>query len=223
MKTIAVIPLRKNSKGCPGKNFAMIAGKPMFFYALEAANEAKTIDEIIVASDDDHIFYLMNMGNFIYRKVVHTVYLSDDITGDDVPVDKVLHYVSQSLDKNDIVVHIQATSPLIKPVFLDIGVSEFLKNEYDSMFSAIACDDILIWEKESMQPINYDLNNRGTRQKRKITHYIESGMFYITKAQHLQNGKPRLSGKIGMVEVPKSTIVEVDTLEDLEMIRKIMQ
>lgn len=54
MKSIAIIPLRKGSKGIHGKNKKKFLGKPLFTWVLGAAITSD-LDEIYIATDDEEI------------------------------------------------------------------------------------------------------------------------------------------------------------------------
>jgi 3-deoxy-manno-octulosonate cytidylyltransferase (CMP-KDO synthetase) len=54
-RTIAVIPARYASQRLPGKPLADIAGKPMIVHVLERARKATLVDEVLVATDDERI------------------------------------------------------------------------------------------------------------------------------------------------------------------------
>lgn len=53
MKTLALIPARAGSKRLPGKNIAMIGGKPLIWWTIDAARRAKL--PIAVSTDHDAI------------------------------------------------------------------------------------------------------------------------------------------------------------------------
>ncbi len=53
--TAAIIPARGGSKGIPGKNITMLAGKPLIAWTIEAARSATAIDRIIVSTDSQAI------------------------------------------------------------------------------------------------------------------------------------------------------------------------
>jgi CMP-N-acetylneuraminic acid synthetase len=58
-RVIAFIPVRGGSKGIPSKNSKLLGGKPMLFYVLEAALNAKNVDEVVVSTDDERIKQLV--------------------------------------------------------------------------------------------------------------------------------------------------------------------
>ncbi|HQH12999.1 MAG TPA: NTP transferase domain-containing protein, partial [Candidatus Sumerlaeota bacterium] len=56
MKAVCIIPARYASTRFPGKPLAELAGKPMIQWVYERAKSAKTIQDVIVATDDQRIF-----------------------------------------------------------------------------------------------------------------------------------------------------------------------
>ena len=61
-KTVAIIPARYSSTRFPGKPLADIAGKPMIQHVWERVKQTPSIDQILVATDDDRI--LNTVKNF---------------------------------------------------------------------------------------------------------------------------------------------------------------
>ena len=51
MKPLVIIPARGGSKGVPGKNSKLLAGKPLIQYTIEAALGVFSPDQIIVSTD----------------------------------------------------------------------------------------------------------------------------------------------------------------------------
>ena len=52
---VAVIPARWASTRFPGKPMAELAGEPMIVHVVRRASEARTVDHVIVATDDERI------------------------------------------------------------------------------------------------------------------------------------------------------------------------
>ena len=52
MSALVIIPARAGSRGVPGKNFRLCAGKPLLAWSIEAALEAVPLVERIVVSSD---------------------------------------------------------------------------------------------------------------------------------------------------------------------------
>jgi CMP-N,N'-diacetyllegionaminic acid synthase len=54
-KIIATICARGGSRGIPGKNIKLLAGKPLLQYSVESAKNCKLIDRIVLSTDDEKI------------------------------------------------------------------------------------------------------------------------------------------------------------------------
>ena len=55
---LAIIPARAGSKGVPGKNKALIAGRPLVDYTVTALERARSVSGIILSTDDQDILAL---------------------------------------------------------------------------------------------------------------------------------------------------------------------
>ena len=123
----------------------------------------------------------------------------------------------------DILVFIQATSPLTTAEQLREGVARVAHGEAES--SLAVCEDTrFYWNDQSghRTPINYDLLNRP-RSQDKEKWYKETGQFYITTREGLLSSSCRVSGKVDFVVVPEVYGWEIDTYEDLEVVEAIMK
>ena len=93
-------------------------------------------------------------------------------------------------------------------------------NKYDSVFSAYSEHWLPRWSK-SHNPINWDINYRPMRQDIDEC-YVENGAFYITTKDNLSKTGLRYSGKIGIYEMPFSRSFQLDNMDDLLIIEKIL-
>ena len=115
-KVIAVIPARWGSSRFPGKPLALIKGKPMIQWVFEQTSKAKSVSEVIVATDDSRILDTVNNfgGNAIMTSANH-----------ESGTDRVAEVIR---NKNcEIVVNVQGDEPLIPPVNIDLVVQPLLE------------------------------------------------------------------------------------------------
>lgn len=110
-RVLAVIPARSGSKRCPGKNFRQFRGKPLYEWALEAAQQSRYIDAHVLSLDKDRPPELSN----------------DTATNEDV----LRHHLAQA--PADWVVLLQPTSPLRTPEDIDICIEEAVKNGFAAL------------------------------------------------------------------------------------------
>jgi N-acylneuraminate cytidylyltransferase len=74
---VAIVPARAGSKGIPDKNMKEIAGKPLVQWSIETGIACRSIDTVVVTTDDERIFNLAEdeLG-------VHGIYRSKAISQD---------------------------------------------------------------------------------------------------------------------------------------------
>jgi len=117
-RVVAIIPARYASMRLPGKPLADIAGKPMIQHVYERAARARTIDDVIVATDDERI------ADAVRAFGGHAEMTSPDIrSGSDR-----IGVVARGLPSTELVVNIQGDEPLIPPAMIDEAVQPLLQN-----------------------------------------------------------------------------------------------
>ena len=213
MNIVSCITARGGSKGIPKKNIIDLNGKPLLYYSIKASTSS-IVNKTFVSTDDTEISDIAlsyNVGVIDRPKA-----LSDDNSKSD---DSLLHFAG--IIDFDILVFIQPTSPLIKSEYIDKGVKMIMDGKYDSVFSANKEHWIPKWDM-NIQTIDWDINNRPMRQD-KPELYVENGMFYITTRESLLSNKLRYGNNIGVVEIPIKDSFQIDTYEDLELMRRLIK
>ena len=109
MKTLGIIPSRYGSSRFPGKPLAILAGKPLVAWVVEAVKKAKSLDDVIVATDDTRIVEAVEAHG---GKAV--------MTPSELPsgTDRIACAAGAFAD-DDILVNIQGDEPFIDPRQID--------------------------------------------------------------------------------------------------------
>lgn len=55
MKVLGVVTARAGSKGLPGKNLKLLAGRPLLAYTIDAARTSGALDRVILSTEDEQI------------------------------------------------------------------------------------------------------------------------------------------------------------------------
>tara|TARA_R100001594_G_scaffold47743_2_gene80622 strand:- start:390 stop:1022 length:633 start_codon:yes stop_codon:yes gene_type:complete len=210
MKVVSVIPARGGSKGIPLKNIVELGGKPLISYTIESSKQSN-VDETWVSTDSSEI------ASVVSEYGVKVIERPEDISTDTSQSEEALLHAARD-SEFDVLVFIQPTSPLIKSEDINKGLE--MMDKYDSVFSVTKEHWIPRWTMD-VKPFEWEINNRPMRQDKPET-YIENGAFYITKRKNLLESKLRYSGKIGVVEMPLSRSFQIDTIEDLELMEKLL-
>ncbi len=107
MRILAIIPARGGSKGIPRKNIKPLAGKPLIGWTIDIAKRVKSIDRIVVSTEDAEIASIATkLGADV--PFLRPVELSTDDTPSIAPV---LHAL-EILQDYEWVMLLQPTSPL---------------------------------------------------------------------------------------------------------------
>ncbi|MFA7329690.1 MAG: 3-deoxy-manno-octulosonate cytidylyltransferase [Candidatus Delongbacteria bacterium] len=112
---LGVIPARWASSRFPGKPLALLQGKPMLQWVWEAARQARLLDRLLVATDDERI---RQAAETFGAEVLLT--RADHASGTDR-----LAEVAQRVPAA-IVVNIQGDEPLLQPGIIDATIRPLL-------------------------------------------------------------------------------------------------
>src|SRR5918996_6127530 len=55
MRLVALVPMRHHSQRVPGKNYRLLAGKPLFHHVIETLLTVPEIDEVVVDNDSETV------------------------------------------------------------------------------------------------------------------------------------------------------------------------
>ena len=216
---IAFIPVRGGSKSIPLKNIKSFCGKPLVCWNIEALEQCQEVDKIIVATDSDKIEETVASRPYkktkIYRRSAENA--CDTASTESV----ILEYIRYAqLPVDDILMLVQATSPLTETVHFTEALNMYAKGEYDSILTCVR--NYRFFWNENGTSMNYDYKNRPRRQNFSGM-LMENGAFYINKVKNILESGNRLSGQIGIYEMPEYTATEIDEPDDWIVLENLMR
>ena len=133
-KATAIILARAGSKGLPGKNHAIIAGKPCIQWTIDAAKAATTINQIIVSTDDTEIITIANAAGCT------VVERPKELAHDTATIDSAARHTYKQIgsppqSKNSPVVILYANVPVRPDGLIDQAVNLLTKSNCHSVQS----------------------------------------------------------------------------------------
>lgn len=215
--SIAFIPVRGGSKSIPLKNIMPFAGKPLVYWTAKAMEDAEEISKVVVATDSDEI--KQTVLSFGFSKL--EVYDRDPENAlDDSSTENVmLEYLDKTpLNSDDFFVLVQATNPFITSKDVKNAFELLNSKQVDSLLTCVRFKRFF-WNEDGTT-INYDHEARPRRQNFDGT-LMENGAFYISKIADVLRSKNRLSGKIGIYEMPEYTAFEIDEPDDWNIMEQL--
>ena len=242
MGIIGVIPARYSSTRFEGKVLADILGKPMIQHVWERARQAKFLDEVIIACDDERV---ADVARDFGAKVVLTAKAHACGT------DRIIEVINP-LDVKA-VVNIQGDEPLVNPMMIDSVARALLGDASLSMATimkkiedpaeisdpnvvkvVVGKNDLALYF--SRAPIPYLAPNSEVKE---AAYYKHIGLYAYTKdflftyknlpvsalerTEKLEQLRVLAEGfKIKVIETKFDTI-SVDTPEDLERLKVLLK
>lgn len=220
---VAVIPARGMSVGIPKKNLMPICGEPLLGWTIDQALHTDEIDEVYVSTDDAEI------DQYAVSKGAHVIKRPASISGGDASSESAIQHALKNIKSTtnrdpDMVVFLQATSPLRKINDIGAAIDHFKAVKADSLFSSCVAEDLTIWNKDSgkWKSINFDYKNRVTRQLAP-TQFVENGSIYIFRPELLNQTGNRLGGEIESYVMEPWQVHEIDVTEDAELVEYYME
>jgi 3-deoxy-manno-octulosonate cytidylyltransferase (CMP-KDO synthetase) len=124
-RVLGIIPARYASTRFPGKPLALIAGKPLLQHVIERCREARSLSEVIVATDDKRIEQMAREHCRVEMTSPHHPSGSDRVAevADRCPCDSV--------------VNIQGDEPLLDPTVIDAVVGALASAEMSTAAAPI--------------------------------------------------------------------------------------
>jgi len=146
MEFLFVIPARGGSKGIPGKNKKLLAGKPLIHYSLEYARLFATDDNICVTTEDASIAQTVSAIGYNVP-FMRPAQLATDTAGSFEVLQHALEFYKKQNRKFDAIVLLQPTSPFRqkkhfeeasalfrKTIDMVVSVTESASNPYYNLF-----------------------------------------------------------------------------------------
>lgn len=215
---IAFIPARGGSKSIPLKNIRNFCGQPLIYWNLKALSLVEEVDVVYVSTDSPEIEEVIEGFNFDKVKIFRR---GADSASDTASTESaVLEFLESKVFPEDAIFMLtQATSPLTSRGDFSRAIGQFKKGNYDSLLSCVRTKRFF-WS-ESGESINYDYKKRPRRQDFAGT-LMENGAIYISKVGDIVSSQNRLSGNVGVYEMPEYTAVEIDEPDDWSIAEGLM-
>jgi len=216
-KIVALIPMRHHSQRVPGKNYRLLAGKPLFFHILETISQISEIDQIVIDTDSSTI------RDYLKKDFPKVVVLDrpENLRADDVPMNEILLYDTSQVPA-DLYLQTHSTNPFITQGSI-LKAIKLLREKYpaiDSLFSVTRIQARL-WDGLA-RPINH--NPAILLQTQDLPPvYEENSCLYLFTRQTLENRRTRIGERPYLFEITESESWDIDEEEDFAIAELIMK
>ena len=220
---VTIIPARGGSERVPGKNLKVVNGKPLLAWSILVSLSAQSVSRTIVSTDDESI------AGVAREYGAEVVDRPSEISGPHSSSESALiHTVDQLLRETgsdpDIIVFLQATSPLRRKNDVDLAVRRLIDERADSLLSVSTTPGFL-WkiDNDVPTPLTYDYRKRPRSQELHNRFVIENGSMFVLRTQLLRKTGCRLGGKIIPYFQPPVCAFDIDHAEDIAVVDAVMR
>lgn len=151
MKIAALVPMRHHSQRVPGKNYRLLAGKPLFHHIIETLLNCPEIGTVVVDTDSPEVMD----GLRAHFPQVIVLERPEWLRADTVPMNEILMYDTAQVPA-DLYLQTHSTNPLLRSETISRAIQTLLAHypAYDSLFSATRLQTRL-WDGLT-RPINHN-------------------------------------------------------------------
>lgn len=224
LKLLGVITARGGSKGIPGKNLKLLAGRPLIAYTIDAARRAGVLDRLILSTDDPAI------AECARAEGCEAPFLRPaDLAGDETPHLPVMQHAVGWLAEHDhysadSVMILQPTSPLRRPQDVRDAAALLASSDVDSVLSVSPVPAHMhpmrmLRVDEQGRAVLYctggAIRTRINRRQDMPPAWVMNGAIYVFRTHVLFDAEPSLYGNSTMaIRMPDPFGISIDTPED---------
>jgi len=226
-KILAIIPARGGSKGIPGKNIKIIAGKPLLAWTIETALQSKSIQRVIVSTDNDTIGKIAKEYGAEVPFMRPKKYAQDSTS--DMPV--YLHTLNWLAENEnyipEIIVWLRPTSPLRTAEDIENAIKIMCNENPDWVRSVCKVEHHPYWMYEiidnKLKPVTKGINISDYLQRQLLPDvYRLNGAIDIVKATTIISDKLMYSGEMTPYIMPYDRSIDIDTILDFKLAEQLL-
>jgi len=213
---LAVVTARGGSKGLPGKNLAICAGKPLLAWTIEAGLQARCVSDVLVSSDSPQIL------DFCAGYDIECLRRPDHLATDEASSLDVLSHVVEWADSQrrawDWLMLLQPTSPLRTARHIDEAFEQLAASSCDGLISVTPATHhpykAFTLKDGALHGIINDDYPFAPRQSLPDC-YFANGALYITRFEQFRRSARLLGDHTLPYVMDRASSVDIDKPADL--------
>jgi len=218
-KIYAMIPARIGSQRLKMKNLALIDGKPLIYFSIQASKKTKLFNKVIINSD--HIIFskIANRYNVDFYLRPKSIGLSKTKS------DEVVYDFIKKTPEADIVVWVNSIAPLVKSEDLYKIINYFKKKKLDSL---ITVEKKQVHATFKKKPVNFDFQGKFLKTQNivPVNVFSYAVMMWRTNIflrEYKKNKSAFFCGKFSEYSLESKKSFIVKNIEDLRLIEHLVK
>jgi len=229
-KVIAIIPARGGSKGVPRKNIKPLNGRPLISYAISASLKSKFIDRVIVSTDDKEI---ADVAKKYKAEIpfIRPAELAQDTSPVILAMQHVVKYLEEEEDyKPDLVILLQATTPLVLASDIDSAIEMILESDTNTCVSVCEIVERPEWmyvfedgKTRKLKPFLVEDHKTDNRQEMPKVYRLNGAIYVTKKDTIMKEGKITDRKKLSAIIMPQERSVDINEPVDFYILEAIIK
>jgi CMP-N-acetylneuraminic acid synthetase len=201
---VALVPMRHHSQRVPGKNYRVLAGKPLFHHIIGTLLAVPEIAQVVVDTDSEPVMDGLRV-DFPQVKVIDR---PENLRADDVSMNDILMYDTDQV-RADFYLQTHSTNPLLKPETVSRAIQSLITSypNRDSLFSVTRLQTRLYFQDG--RAINHDPSVLIQTQDLPPV-YEENSCLYIFTRENLLKRHHRIGENPLMFEMDADEAWDID-------------
>jgi CMP-N-acetylneuraminic acid synthetase len=222
MEVVALICVRGGSKGLPGKNIRLLAGKPLLTRAIEQAQAVKRISRIIVSTDSEEIATVARDAGAAVP-FLRPAELAQDNSPEWLVWRHALNYLKDTDgDYPDALISVPATAPLRAVEDLECCLDEYEKGEVDMVITVTDANRNPYFNMVKVLPdgtVGLVIPPKGsiTRRQDAPVVYDMTTVAYVARPEFVMTKNGTFEGRVRYVHIPTERALDIDTPLDFKI------
>lgn len=215
MNILCVIPVRGGSKGVPGKNLRPLAGRPLVSWSIAHAIGSTTPMRVLVSTDSEEIAAVAREAG-AEVPFLRPAELATDTAPTEPTILHAIEWVRSEGWEPDLIVLLQATSPIRRADSIDRAVAQLVTEDADSLVGVVPSSPFL-WHPGRPPVADYEVQARPRRQDMtdEMIPLRETGSLYVTRTHIYDEVSNRLGGAVSLFIMDEDEGLDIDTEVDL--------
>ena len=226
MKNFAFIFARGGSKGLPGKNIKLLAGKPLIQYSIDTALLSKNIEKVFVSTDDIEIAqHAEQYGAIVIHRPAE---LATDQSPEWLSWRHATQWVIDKFGDFDGFVSLPATSPLRSGQDVDNAIQKRQENNADICIAITPASrspyfNMVRYNEQGYLELVNKPEGEVTRRQDAPQVFDITTTVYATTPQFVLENYGLFSGNVASIEVPKERSIDIDDIYDFRLAEIILK
>jgi spore coat polysaccharide biosynthesis predicted glycosyltransferase SpsG/2-C-methyl-D-erythritol 4-phosphate cytidylyltransferase len=218
LRAIAIVPARGGTDSVPYLNLKRLGDRPLLVHTLEAGLAAKSIDRVVVSTDDAQIAELARSTGADVPFLRPTE-LARDIPSLKPVISHAVREIEAAGDRPDIIVALQPTSPFRDAAAIDEAIERLIADDLDTVIS-VTEDRTLNWRAEGNRLV--PLFAREGRRADQTPIFKENGAI-VAMRRAVIDLPARFGERVGYLILDKRAALTVHDLEDFWMAERLLR